>query len=159
MKLEFLLIDVFTDRPFGGSRLYLFPGGGDVPEERSDLRSDFSETAFWEPHLLLEPGGSATVEFEVPDSVTEWNLWVHALTDDLKGGSATRQAQSVKELMVRPYLPRFLREGDRATLKVVVNNAGEEPFDGALNFAVFDPGTEEDLRELFGLTPQPKLGC
>ena len=33
MKLEFLLIDVFTDQPFGGSRLYLFPGGGDVPEE------------------------------------------------------------------------------------------------------------------------------
>ncbi len=25
--------------------------------------------------------------------------------------------------MVRPYLPRFLREGDRAELKVVVNNA------------------------------------
>ena len=27
MELEFLLIDVFTDRPFGGSRLYLFPDG------------------------------------------------------------------------------------------------------------------------------------
>lgn len=30
MELEFLLIDVFTDRPFGGSRLYLFPDGGQV---------------------------------------------------------------------------------------------------------------------------------
>jgi len=30
-KLDFLLIDVFTDRPFGGSRLTVFPGGGDVP--------------------------------------------------------------------------------------------------------------------------------
>jgi uncharacterized protein YfaS (alpha-2-macroglobulin family) len=123
-----------------------------------ELRSDFSETAFWEPHILLEADGSATVEFEVPDSVTEWNLWVHAVTDDLKGGSATRRAQSVKELMVRPYLPRFLREGDRATLKVVVNNAGEEPFDGALNFALFDPDTDEDLRELFGLTPERTSG-
>ncbi len=27
MDLDYLLIDVFTDRPFGGSRLYLFPNG------------------------------------------------------------------------------------------------------------------------------------
>ena len=32
MELDFLLIDVFTDRPFGGSRLYLFPDGHRVPE-------------------------------------------------------------------------------------------------------------------------------
>ncbi len=30
MDLDFLLIDVFTDRPFGGSRLYLFPDGHKV---------------------------------------------------------------------------------------------------------------------------------
>jgi uncharacterized protein YfaS (alpha-2-macroglobulin family) len=123
-----------------------------------ELRSDFSETAFWEPHLRLEDDSSVTVEFEVPDSVTDWNLWVHAVTTDLRGGSATRQAQSVKELMVRPYLPRFLREGDRATLKVVVNNAGEKDFDGALNLKIYDPDTKEDLRSIFGLAPEDTSG-
>ena len=132
--------------------------GSGEPEPSVELRSDFSETAFWEPHVVLAADGSATVEFEVPDSVTDWNLWVHAVTTDLRGGSATRQAQSVKELMVRPYLPRFLREGDRAVLKVVVNNAGEEAFTGALNLAVYDPETEEDLRGLFGLTPEQTSG-
>ncbi len=29
--LEFLLIDVFSDRPFGGSRLTIFPNAGDLP--------------------------------------------------------------------------------------------------------------------------------
>jgi uncharacterized protein YfaS (alpha-2-macroglobulin family) len=124
--------------------------GGEA-EAGVELRTDFSETAFWEPHLLLEDDGSATVEFDVPDSVTEWNLWVHAVTSDLRGGSATRQAQSVKELMVRPYLPRFLREGDRAVLEVVVNNAGEEALDGALDFTILDPETGDDLRAQFGL--------
>jgi uncharacterized protein YfaS (alpha-2-macroglobulin family) len=132
--------------------------GGGEPESSVELRSDFSETAFWEPHVVLEADGSATVEFEVPDSVTDWNLWVHAVTTDLRGGSATRQAQSVKELMVRPYLPRFLREGDRAVLKVVVNNAGEESFSGALKLAINDPETGEDLRPLFGLTPEQTSG-
>jgi len=37
------------------------------PEPAVELRADFSETAFWEPHLLLRDDGSATVEFEVPD--------------------------------------------------------------------------------------------
>jgi len=107
-------------------------GSGSAAQESSvELRSDFSETAFWEPHIRLSEDGSATVSFEVPDSVTDWNLWVHAVTTDLMGGSASRQAASIKELMVRPYLPRFLREGDRAVLKVVVNNAGEETFTGA----------------------------
>ena len=27
--------------------------------------------------------------------------------------------------MVRPYLPRFFREGDKAELRVMVNNAGD----------------------------------
>jgi uncharacterized protein YfaS (alpha-2-macroglobulin family) len=134
--------------------------GGDVgaAEEPVELRADFSETAFFEPHLLLSDDGSATVEFEVPDSVTDWNLWVHAVTTDLRAGSVTRQAASVKELMVRPYLPRFLREGDRASLKVVVNNAGEEPLSGALDFEIFDPDTDEDLRAAFGLDPSSATG-
>jgi uncharacterized protein YfaS (alpha-2-macroglobulin family) len=135
-------------------------GAGEAtPEDDAvELRSDFSETAFWEPHLRIDGDGSVTVEFEVPDSVTDWNLWVHAVTTDLRGGSATRQAASVKELMVRPYLPRFLREGDRAVLKVVVNNAGEEAFDGALNLKIYDPETEEDLRAVFGLAPEDTSG-
>lgn len=52
MKLEFLLIDVFTDQPFGGSRLYLFPGGGDVPEElmqKLAMELGPGETAFIVP--------------------------------------------------------------------------------------------------------------
>jgi uncharacterized protein YfaS (alpha-2-macroglobulin family) len=125
------------------------------PESAADqsveLRADFSETAFFEPHLLLEEDGSATIEFDVPDSVTDWNVWVHAVTTDLKYGSAHSQTATVKELMVRPYLPRFLREGDRADIKVVVNNAGEKQLSGRLDFEIFDPDTDEDLRDAFGL--------
>ncbi len=130
--------------------------GGEPPEEppaadTTDLRSDFSETAFWEPHLLTADDGSAAIEFTVPDSVTEWNVWVHALTRDLHSGSLESQTRSAKELLVRPYLPRFFREGDRAELKVVVNNAGEEELAGRLDFEIVDPDTGESLLAEFGL--------
>ncbi len=117
------------------------------------MRSEFSETAFWQPHLLTANDGSATFEFTVPDSVTSWNVWVHALTRDLRGGSLTKEARSVKDLMVRPYVPRFLREGDRAELAVVVNNAGKVPLSGTLSFDIVDPATDRSLLQEFGLAP------
>lgn len=115
------------------------------------LRSDFSETAFFKPHLLLAEDGSVAFEFTVPDSVTEWNVWVHAVSRDLKGGSLHGHARSAKDLMVRPYLPRFLREGDRARLRVVVNNASEGELSGGLDFRIVDPVTGESLLAEFGL--------
>ncbi len=115
------------------------------------LRSDFAETAFWRPQLLTGADGSAAIEFTVPDSVTSWNVWVHAVTRDLKGGSIHKEARSVKDLMVRPYLPRFLREGDKAALKVVVNNASEREFKGKVSLDILDPDTNESLLKGFGL--------
>ncbi len=115
------------------------------------LRSDFAETAFWRPQLLTGADGSAAIEFTVPDSVTSWNVWVHAVTRDLKAGSLHKEARSVKDLMVRPYLPRFLREGDEAELKVVVDNASEREFKGKVTFDILDPETDSSLLKGFGI--------
>jgi uncharacterized protein YfaS (alpha-2-macroglobulin family) len=115
------------------------------------LRSNFSETAFWQPHLLTGADGTAAVEFTVPDSVTGWRVFVHGVTQDLMGGSLEKAARTVKELMVRPYLPRFFREGDKAELRVVVNNAGEKELSGEVTLEVADPLTGENLAPAFGL--------
>ncbi|TSC31642.1 alpha-2-macroglobulin [Corallococcus sp. Z5C101001] len=115
------------------------------------LRTNFAETAFWIPQLLTGPEGTAVLEFTVPDSVTAWDVWVHAFTRDLRGGSTQRSTRSVKELMVRPYLPRFLREGDRAELEVVVNNAGTQPQQGQLTLDIVDPDTQKSLLADFGV--------
>ncbi|HUU36700.1 MAG TPA: alpha-2-macroglobulin family protein [Candidatus Desulfaltia sp.] len=120
-------------------------------QEAVPLRSKFDETAFWQPHLLTGPDGTATVEFRVPDSVTGWRVFVHAVTRELMGGMLQKEARSVKELMVRPYLPRFFREGDRAELRVAVNNAGEESLTGSVALEIFDPFTNENLAPAFGL--------
>ncbi len=118
------------------------------------LRTQFAETAFWEPHLVTESDGSAGIEFTVPDAVTAWNVWVHALTRDLRAGQLTLQATTIKELTVRPYVPRFLREGDEAVLKVVVNNASDAPLEGEVSLDIVDVATNESVLAEFGLTPQ-----
>jgi uncharacterized protein YfaS (alpha-2-macroglobulin family) len=128
-------------------------GGEQTPEAPAgpELRSDFSETAFFEPHLLLDADGGVDISFTAPDSVTEWTFWLQAITRDLKATSLERQLKTVKELMVRPAVPRFLREGDRAELAVVVNNAGEETLEGTLDLRLKDPDTGDDLADAFNL--------
>ncbi|MBZ0113717.1 MAG: hypothetical protein K8J08_14725 [Thermoanaerobaculia bacterium] len=125
----------------------------------AEVRSNFAETAFWEPHLLTDADGTVRFEFTVPDSVTEWNVWVHGLTRDLRGGSTRVNTKTIKELLVRPYVPRFLREGDQANLRVQVDNAGESTLTGTLDFEIFDPAQGDatagpDLLAAFGLTPE-----
>ena len=61
------------------------------------------------------------------------------------------EAKSVKDLMVRPYLPRFFREGDQAELRVMVNNAGEKDAAGEVTLEITDPVTGENLAPAFGL--------
>ncbi len=124
-------------------------GGGQA--KKAPLRSNFSETAFFQPHLRTGKDGSVSFTFTVPDSVTSWNVWVHAVTRDLKSGSVKKKSRTVKELMVRPYLPRFLREGDAADLKVVVNNASKNELNGTLKFDIVDPETNKSLLASFGL--------
>ncbi len=130
------------------------------PEGAGDraLRTDFSETAFWEPHLVTDGDGEVAFEFDVPDSVTEWNVWVHALTRELRYGSLEQRVRTAKDLLVRPYLPRFLREGDRAELKIVVQNAGEKPLSGELELDLLDPATGVSMASDFGLANTARKG-
>jgi uncharacterized protein YfaS (alpha-2-macroglobulin family) len=125
---------------FDNTTAGVFPEQPDQPKEEP-LRDNFAETAFFYPHLLTDEQGNVKIEFEAPDSVTSWNIYVHALTRDLKFMTLQKQAETRKELMVRPYLPRFFREGDEAVLKVVVNNAGKEALKGEATIEIYDPET------------------
>lgn len=116
-----------------------------------EVRSNFAETAFFLPHLITDGEGQVALEFTAPDSVTAWNVWVHAVTRDLRGVSAVRETRTIKELMVRPYTPRFLREGDRADLRVMLNSAAERPLRGAVELTILDPATDEPLGAAFAL--------
>lgn len=124
--------------------------GAASPAPPVPLRSDFSETAFWQPHLLTAADGTAAIEFTVPDSVTAWSVWVHAVTRDFRSGADHREARSAKDLMVRPYLPRFLREGDHADLRVVLNDAAPGALDGVVTLDVLDPDRPEQAASLLG---------
>ena len=90
-------------------------------EDTNAVRTDFSETAYFNPMLPIT-GGKGTVSFTMPQSLTAWNIQALAFTLDASIGNLTAQTVTRKDLMVRLSLPRFWRENDQTTLVVQVTN-------------------------------------
>ncbi|MBI5209336.1 MAG: hypothetical protein HY927_05110 [Elusimicrobia bacterium] len=115
--------------------------GDAAPAPAADMkaRSDFSETALFEPQLKVA-SGRAGFSFKVPERLTSWKIQASVLTRDVKRGEVSAQAVTQRDLMVRLELPRFLREGDAGTLKAVVNNETETELAGEATLSVEEDG-------------------
>lgn len=89
-------------------------------------RAWFPETFLFEPLVVTDKNGEATVSARVPDRLTSWR--VLALANSREGGLAGAVATFLGTLpvYVDPVLPAFLRAGDQLSLPVqVVNTTGE----------------------------------
>ena len=138
--------------PAGQPQTATVPERPGSPPTDAVPRQNFAETAFFFPQLLTDGDGGVSFEFTVPESATSWRVYAQALSRSLQSGIAEARARTVKELLVRPYLPRFFREGDRAELRVVVNNSGAAALSGTLELAVLDAESREPRGSLFALS-------
>jgi hypothetical protein len=86
------------------------------------VRKAFPDTAYWNPNVHTGPDGHARVEFNFPDSLTTWRTTIRAMTDDGKAGGVVTRVLVRKNLIVRLAAPRFFRQGDEVTLRVIAHN-------------------------------------
>jgi alpha-2-macroglobulin len=110
--------DVIAEAREGGK------GGGGLSAQR--LRQDFQNTAYWEAQLATDANGYASVQVKMPDNLTTWRLQARAVSGDTKVGEAVNELLSTQPLLLRPALPRFLRVGDEATLRLLITNATDQ---------------------------------
>ena len=95
--------------------------------EAVQTRAWFPETFLFEPLLVTDANGEATLSARVPDRLTSWR--VLALAHSREGGLAGAVTAFLGTLpvYVDPVVPAFLRAGDRLILPVqVVNTTGED---------------------------------
>ncbi|MFN5136541.1 MAG: MG2 domain-containing protein, partial [Chitinophagaceae bacterium] len=86
----------------------------DAPiQEQIKVRKNFSETAFFFPQLQTDADSNVILKFTMPESLTKWKWQLLSHTKDASFGIAQQEIVTQKELMVQPFAPRFLREGDR----------------------------------------------
>jgi alpha-2-macroglobulin len=104
------------------------------------VRKAFPDTAYWNPSVRTGPDGHAKVEFTFPDALTTWRTTIRAMTDDGKAGGAVTRVLVRKNLIVRLAAPRFFRQGDEVTLRVIAHNYLETAKD--VTFALDVSGLE-----------------
>jgi alpha-2-macroglobulin len=104
------------------------------------VRKAFPDTAYWNPNVRTGPDGHAKVEFNFPDALTTWRTTIRAMTDDGKAGGVVTRVLVRKNLIVRLAAPRFFRQGDEVTLRVIAHNYLETAKD--VTFALDVTGLE-----------------
>lgn len=110
-----------------------------------NARKNFSETAFFYPHLRSDVEGNVMVEFTVPESLTKWKMQGFAHTKDLKFGMISNSLVTQKQLMVVPNAPRFFREGDELTFQAKITNLAKKNLEGKSQLMLFDALTNTPI--------------
>lgn len=102
------------------------------PQDASNsiLRTNFSETAFFYPHILVDKNGEARIEFTLPESLTEWKFMGLVHSTDMYYGRISSNAVASKDFMVMPNMPRFVRTGDKASIAVRIVNRSDKSISG-----------------------------
>jgi uncharacterized protein YfaS (alpha-2-macroglobulin family) len=133
------------------------PGGGQPGSAAAapPPRKNLVETAFFLPVLSSDKDGVVSIEFTLPDTLTTWQFKGLAHDAALRSGSIVAECVSVKDLMVEPVMPRFLREGDVVQIPVKVSNKSTGRLSGTVKFALADGRTDADRSGLIdGATSQ-----
>ena len=101
--------------------------GGSVPPEAPRLRQFFPETWTWEPTLLTDEEGKATLTLVAPDNITGWKLSVMGTWREAPAGApgiAFGEAELIafQEFFVEPDLPVSVVRGENFRARVDVFN-------------------------------------
>ncbi|HEY0006411.1 MAG TPA: MG2 domain-containing protein [Pyrinomonadaceae bacterium] len=96
------------------------------PEPAVQVRNDFRSTVFWQPDVITDRNGLATIKVKYPDSLTNWTATARVSTEGDKFGVASTETRTKQPLIVRLQAPRFFVVGDTATVSAVINNNNEQ---------------------------------
>lgn len=94
----------------------------DPDQGHINVRRDFSDSAFWNASVRTDMDGKAAVDFKIPDSLTNWQVVVTAVSKKMHVGQTKTAFRTFKPIMVWPMLPRTFVEGDRVEVFGAVHN-------------------------------------
>lgn len=118
-------------------------GSGSTEPDTFAYRDSETPLALFRPMLATGRDGNLELSFTVPDANTSWMFQALAFTDDMRTASISVSVLASKPVMVKPNLPRFLREGDRAVVLTSVMNATDSVMPVDVTIEIFNPATGE----------------
>ena len=97
-----------------------------VEAQAVQVRSDFRSTAFWQPDIVTDTHGEASVTIPFPDSLTTWKASARAVGGGNQFGIGTTSTRTKQPLIFRLQAPRFFVVGDEVVISAVINNNTDE---------------------------------
>jgi alpha-2-macroglobulin-like protein len=101
--------------------------GGGNGTEGPKVRKDFPETLYYNPSLITDPSGKASVTLDMADSITEWRISTLANTADGVVGSTTGAVTVFQDFFVDVSFPATVSRHDEITFPVAIYNYLPEP--------------------------------
>jgi len=97
-------------------------GGGETQRDQPRVRSYFPETLYFNPAVITDASGRATVEITLADSITTWRMT--SLASSLNGqiGSRADGILVFQDFFVDVDFPATLTRGDQVSVPVAVYN-------------------------------------
>ena len=111
--------------------------------DKVQIRENLNETAFFYPALESDNQGNVAINFTLPESVTTWKFMGLAHDKEMRNGCLVDEAVAQKTVMVQPNMPRFLREGDKATIVAKLSNTSDKKVSGNARMQIIDPETNK----------------
>lgn len=96
--------------------------GGGALVEPTRVREYFPETLMWEPALITDENGRATMKLEMADSITTWRLTASASTARGLLGSTTHGLRVFQDFFVDIDLPVSLTQNDSVSIPIAIYN-------------------------------------
>ncbi len=122
----------FKDGAFGGKG----KGGGGSAEQGPAPRAWFPETFLFNPLVVTDDSGDATVEVRVPDRLTAWRVLALAHSRSGAQAGSTATFQGTLAAYVDPVVPSFLRAGDTVKIPIQLVNNSEKNLQTTLKVEV-----------------------
>ncbi|MEA3560019.1 MAG: alpha-2-macroglobulin family protein, partial [Candidatus Thermoplasmatota archaeon] len=108
---------------------YGMGGQNEGVESRDRPRQFFPETWHWNPMVITDGSGKASISLRVPDSITTWKVDATASTMDGALGSGEASITVFKDFFIEPDIPVSVVRGDLFPLKIMAYNYDEEDRD------------------------------
>ena len=116
-----------------------------VADEATLPETAIEETGYWNPSIVTDATGQATVTIAVPDRSTAWRLLAKGITIDTLAGEAVDDLTVKHDLFGELTLPLAFTDGDEAEIVASVHNGAVDkgPIEVVLKTTIAGRSVEE----------------
>ncbi len=97
-----------------------------ISQEVSSPRENFQDTAKFIGKIYTDTNGIGTFDFQLPDNLTTWNIYVVGHTEQNNFGSKDASIKTKLPLLISELVPNFFQMGDEVEIGLLIRRDTEK---------------------------------